>query len=150
MNWTPKVGDTILVTKAHASLPVGMTIKVTAPPPPPPGNGTGCGCVVDGAGSQYTAGHAVNFNIGYVGPTTRAKRAEILEEQAEKLFKDANEAAEKARSMKAEARRLREFETDEDELADLLVSVQDGKGSRAQRVAKLAEMLKGRIKTSYL
>ena len=133
------VGEYISVEKGHSSLTEGTIIKVTIFNP----NQCYQGTIEDNAGGGYNVGQAVNFDPRYCKVLTRAARADLLDASADKLNKDAE-------AKRMEAKRLRDYASDEEELAALLISIQDSKGTMKERITKLATLLRGRIKTNHL
>ena len=66
------------------------------------------------------------------------------------MIKRAAEMSKEAESLKSRGEALSMFETDEDEVAHMLVTIMSSKKSKKSQVSEIAKMLKDRVKTDLI
>lgn len=134
-----KVGKTytiIAVTSGHGFL-IGDTVKVMSP------SGSGrwlcIGVEGDAVGLQYNC-YASDLNTANL---TRKERVAELQSDNEELEKT-------LATNKEEMTRLSRYETDEEEIASLIVMASDPAKPEAERVKAITAILSERTKTSFI
>ena len=140
-----KIGDYITILAPHRSLGAGGVLMITSLggdgfqgtarviETVPPGDG----------GAPYLPGNTVNFNVSSVSLLDRKMQATRLKEEGERMVRE-------GQAMLAKSERLSRYDSDEEELAATMVEILESEGTKGERIAKIASILKGRDTSSML
>ena len=79
---------------------------------------------------------------------TRKDSADFCRVRANADIAAGNLLLQSGAAMLTKAEMLEKYNTDEEEISDLLIEVMDSKGARAERVSKMMSLLSGRLKLS--
>lgn len=90
--------------------------------------------------NQYAVGQLLNFNKNHVEPLSREDRADVIEKQATELDTKVEAMAKEAKSLRSRAKALRDFESDEMEIATRVAEIMESSAPKSAKLKQIAEL----------